>query len=164
MRGSASRPSWLIGALLAAGSLGCDTPAPVASVPPPPAGYPFASAAPDCAPWDGAAITILLGAEPGSDTAGIPETARPLLRVSIYPRENGVTGRTYRWPADPQAAAGFRCQSGDSCQTASEGEITLLPAPGDTVFEGSLRMHFPDSSTLSGGFRATWHPRRMLCG
>lgn len=164
MRSLASRRNGLVGVLLATGILGCDSPAPVATVPPPPAGFPYASAAPDCAPWDGAAITILLGAEPASDSAGIPETVRPLLRVAIYPRETGITGRTYRWPADPESAAGLRCQAGDSCEQAVDGEVTLLPAPGDSVFEGSLRLHFADGTTISGGFHATWRPRRILCG
>jgi hypothetical protein len=164
MRNWASRPDRLVIALLIAGAAGCDSPSPEAAVPPPPPGFPYASAAPDCAPWDGAAISILLAAEPGSDTAGIAETVRPLLRVAIYPRDTGVTGRTYRWPADPQVAAGLRCEGGDSCEVSDGGEVTLLPAPGDTLFEGSVRLHFADGATISGGFRATWHPRRILCG
>jgi hypothetical protein len=119
---------------------------------------------PDCAPWDGPAIAIHLANTPGSDSAGIAESTRPLLRVVLFPRGQGVAGQTYRWPADPEMAAGYRCLSGDTCDAAADGEVTLLPASGDTVFEGSLRLHFADGSTVAGGFHATWHQRRMMCG
>ncbi len=150
--------------LVSAGIGACDAPTPAGTVPPPPAGFRYASAAPDCAPWDGPAIAIHLANTPGSDSAGISEATRPLLRIVLYPRDPRVTGRTYRWPADPEAAAGYRCQAGDACDGAIDGEVTLLPAPGDTVYEGSLRLHFPDGTTISGGFHATWHDRRMMCG
>jgi hypothetical protein len=155
----------LIGGLLAAAALAaCDGPGSTASVPPPPAGFQFASAAPDCAPWDGPAVTILLSNHPGSDTAGIAENVRPLIRVVLYPRGTGVTGQKFHWPADPEMAVGQRCPAEGECETASDGEVDVLPSPADSALEGSLRLHFPDGTTVSGGFHATWHPRRMLCG
>ena len=41
----------------------------VGPLPKPPAGYQFAYASPDCAPWDGAAMSIYLGASPVFSTA-----------------------------------------------------------------------------------------------
>lgn len=166
MPGSIVTPSnSLIGGLLAAAALAaCQGPGSSPSVPAPPEGFSFATAAPDCAPWDGPAVTILLSNHPGSDTAGITESARPLLRVVLYPRGSGVAGQKFHWPADPEMAIGQRCPAEGECEGATDGEVSLLPSPADSALEGSLRLHFSDGTTISGGFHATWHPRRMMCG
>jgi hypothetical protein len=109
-------------------------------------------------------VTILLSDRRGPDTAGIMESARPLLRVALYPRGAGVAGQQFHWPADPEMAAGLRCPAAGDCEAATDGEVILLPGPTDSVLEGSLRLHFSDGTTIAGGFHAPWHPRRILCG
>lgn len=147
-------------ALAIAGELaGCGPSADPVQVPRPPADFAYAYASPDCAPWDGRAVQILLTTTP-SDR---PEAERPQLRLVIYPREIRIAGRTYRWPAEPEMATGARCTS-DACETASAGEIRLAPARPDSALEGALTLRFGPTETISGGFRAVWRPRRVFCG
>ena len=129
----------------------------------PPEGLPYASASNDCAPWDGHAISVLLSATAGSDTAGVDANARPLVRVSVYPRSPLGTGQRFSWPADPEQASGVRCLPGASCESASRGWVKLSGEP-DSVLSGSLELHFADGSTVAGAFRARWIHRTVLCG
>jgi hypothetical protein len=131
-------------------------PAPVSH---PPANFAYAYASPDCAPWDGPAVRILLTTTP-SDA---PEDERPQLRLVIYPREIRVAGRTYRWPAEPEMAIGARC-TGEACESASAGEIRLAPARPDSALEGTVTLRFGPSEVISGGFHAVWRPQRLFCG
>ena len=125
----------------------------------PPGNFVYAYAAPDCAPWDGRAVEILLTTKPAAE----PENERPQLRLAIYPREIEVAGRTYTWPAEPEMASGGRCTA-DSCQSALAGEIRLNATRPDSALEGTLRLQFGPSDLVTGGFRAVWRPRRILCG
>jgi hypothetical protein len=125
----------------------------------PPGGFAYAYASPDCAPWDGRAVEILLTTKPAAE----PEKERPQLRLAIYPREIEVAGRTYRWPAEPEMASGGRC-AGDSCQPALAGEIRLQAPRSDSALEGTLMLQFGPNDVVTGRFRAVWRPRRILCG
>jgi len=104
-------------------------------------------------------VEILLTTRP-SDT---PENERPQLRLAIYPREVEISGRTYAWPAEPEMATGARC-AGDSCRTASSGEIRLMSVRPDSALDGTLTLRFGPDDVVTGGFRAIWRPRRILCG
>jgi hypothetical protein len=129
--------SRLVGLLLLGGIGGtsCDTSSDIAAVPATPPGYPLAFVMHDCAPWDGPAIAIVLTAHPLDSL----EAAHPSLRLVIYPRGESLSGRTYRWPADPEMALGTRCVSADSCEMATAGEITVGAVRPDTAMEGRMR-------------------------
>ena len=59
------------------------------------AGFPLTRAGPDCAPWDGAAMTLLFSAE-----SPHPDSIRPpYLRVSLWKDLDSLVGHTWRWPA-----------------------------------------------------------------
>jgi hypothetical protein len=148
----------LIGAI-GVGLTGCGGGSTLAPLPNPPADFAFAYATPSCAPWDGRAVEILLTTKPSAN----PEDARPQLRLAIYPRTLGLEAITYRWPADPQTAIGARCDSG-SCETAPAGELQLRAVHPDSTLEGTVTLRFGPEDVLTGGFRAVWHSRRMLCG
>lgn len=139
--------------------ISCGSGASLAPAGSPPGNFAYAYAAPDCAPWDGRAVQILLTTKPTAD----PENARPQLRLAIYPREIEVAGRTYTWPAEPEMATGGRCP-GDSCQSAVAGEIRLHAPRADSALEGTLTLRFGPNDAVSGGFRAVWQPRQMFCG
>jgi len=126
----------------------------------PPAGYPLAFVMHDCAPWDGPAIAIVLTAH-ALDSI---EAAHPLARVMIYPRGELLSGHTYRWPSDPEMAAGIRCVSEDTCEMATAGEVTLGPVRPDTPVEGRVLLRFVSGEEIAGGFRAIWLQRRVMCG
>ena len=139
--------------------ISCGSGASLAPAGSPPGNFAYAYAAPDCAPWDGRAVQILLTTKPTAD----PENERPQLRLAIYPREIEVAGRTYTWPAEPEMATGGRCP-GDSCQSAVAGEIRLHAPRADSALEGTLTLRFGPNDAVSGGFRAVWQPRQMFCG
>jgi hypothetical protein len=139
--------------------LSCGSGAPLAPAGNPPGDFAYAYASPDCAPWDGRAVQILLTTKPAAE----PENERPQLRVAIYPRDSEIGGRTYSWPAEPEMASGGRC-TGDSCQSASAGEVRLRAPRPDSALEGTLTLRFGPNDAISGGFRAVWRPRRILCG
>jgi hypothetical protein len=138
---------------------GCGSGSGFAPVPGPPNGYAYAYASPDCAPWDGRAVEIVLTTVP----TNAPESTRPQLRLAIYPRDAEITGKAYRWPADPEMATGARCIA-DSCEVAATGEIELRPARPDSSLEGTVTLRFGSNDVAAGGFRAAWRPRRILCG
>jgi hypothetical protein len=144
---------------LANAVVGCGSGSALAPVGNPPGDFAYAYASPDCAPWDGRAVQILLITKAAAE----PENERPQLRVAIYPREIEAAGRTYRWPAEPEMATGSRC-TGDSCQSALAGEIRLHAPRPDSALEGTLTLQFGPNDAVSGGFRAVWRPRRILCG
>jgi hypothetical protein len=97
---------------LASALVGCGSGSALAPIGSPRGNFAYAYAAPNCAPWDGRAVQILLTTRPTAE----PEKERPQLRLAIYPRETEVAGRTYTWPAEPEMATGGRC-AGDSCQS-----------------------------------------------
>ncbi len=142
------------GALLGACASGAD-PAPA---PHPPDGFDFAYALPDCAPWDGRAVRIVLTNAATDD----PESARPQLRAIIFPRETRLAG-TYRWPASTDQGTGARCGT-DSCDQATAGQVRVISERADSVLEGTLTLRFANGETVSGQFRAFWRPRVVYCG
>jgi hypothetical protein len=131
-----------------------------ATLPDPPEGFGFAFATPDCAPWDGPAISILLT---GSRSDSVDGVSRQ-LRVAVYKQSDSVVGRRFHWPADPEVASGTLCQGSESCEAAASGEIFFRPTGSDTILEGIVLLRFPKSDSLYGGFRAAWRPRRAMCG
>jgi hypothetical protein len=144
---------------LAVALAGCGSGPDLAPAQGPPGNFVYAYASPDCAPWDGRAVQILLTTTP----TAAPEETRPQLRLVIYPRAVDIAGTAYRWPAEPEAATGARCLA-DACETASSGEIRLGPARADSALEGTVTLRFGPTEVMTGGFRAAWRPRRIFCG
>ena len=141
-------------------ALGCRGSSESKPLPSPPDGYEFAFATPDCAPWDGRAISILLT---GSYADSVDGAGRQ-VRVAVYPRSDSVAGRRFRWPSDPEIAAGTRCRDAASCESAPSGEIDFRPTESDSLLEGRLVLRFTRKDSVYGGFRAEWRPRRVMCG
>jgi hypothetical protein len=83
-----------LGLILVIGCRGSSEPVPL---PTPPEGFEFAVATPDCAPWDGPAVSILMT---GSRADSVDGRGRQ-LRVAVYARSDSVIGRRFRWPATP---------------------------------------------------------------
>lgn len=124
------------------------------------AGFPAAQAGPDCAPWDGAAMTILLSAEsPHADSI-----RPPYLRVSLWKSLDSLAGRTWRWPVEGSIGAASLCTGEDDCRAATTAIVWLEPVGPDSVIGGRLRLDFADRPTLAGSFRAPWRPRGGRCG
>jgi hypothetical protein len=152
-----SRAAWLPLAALAVSS--CKASSDLAPVAGPPGEFAYAYASPDCAPWDGRAVSIVLTTTP----ATAPDTTSPYLQLAIYPRQPEVAARTYRWPADPEVATGSRCTA-EGCTPAAAGEIRLGPPRADSALAGTVTLRFGPGDSVAGGFQAVWRDRRMLCG
>lgn len=148
------RRTLLLGTLC---SIGCTASPNEASVAPPP-GYERAYVMRDCAPWDGPAIAILL-TNHGVDSLDV---GFPMVRLMIYPRDELVAGRTYRWPEVPEMAAANRCDAANDCEAATSGDVTLTELRADTAV-GRARLTFA-SGSIAGGFRAVWIQRQVMCG
>ena len=140
--------------------LGCGELSDLAPVPNPPRGYPAAFATPDCAPWDGRALTVVLAESPTDSLDG----TYPQLWITVYPRGEAVAGRSFHWPETPEAGAGRRCLVARPCEAAASGEIRFRPTHADTALEGSLVLRFGTGDSVYGGFRAEWRPRQVFCG
>lgn len=123
-------------------------------------GFPVAQAGPDCAPWDGAAVTILFSA-PSLLTDSIRP---PYLRVSLWKGLEALAGRTWRWPVEEQIGAASLCVTEANCRAAITGVVRLDPVGADSVVTGRLRLDFADRPALGGSFRAAWRARAALCG
>jgi hypothetical protein len=122
--------------------------------------FPFATASPSCAPWDGPAVAILLTAT--ADT--LPPAAAPYLNVGLYDSRDRLLRRTISWPAETEVGGASWCVDGDDCMAADSGVVRLDAVEDDSVLAGRLRLHFPGGAVLDGSFRATWRPRTAICG
>lgn len=122
--------------------------------------FPHAMARPDCAPWDGPAISILLTLT--TDTADPPAT--PFVHVGLYESLDRLLGRTIRWPAETEVGAASWCHAVSDCVRADSGVVLLDALAGDSVLAGRLRLGFPERGALDGAFRAVWRPTSALCG
>jgi hypothetical protein len=115
----------------------------------------------DCAPWDGAAMTLLLG----------PQVARapfqpgfPHLQVSLYSnlsRFRAGTRVSFEVPGN-QGFAQY-CLNADTCNKATGVTLQFSKVEQD-LMEGRLEVHFKDRGPIRGSFRATRIPFRALCG
>ena len=122
--------------------------------------FPFATARPDCAPWDGPAVGILLTTT--ADT--VPPAGAPYLYVGLYDTRDRLLRRTIRWPAEPVEGGASWCSDGDHCTPADSGIVRLDALEGDSALAGRLRLVFPGGAVLDGSFRGTWRPRAAMCG
>lgn len=128
--------------------------------PEPPLTYAHAYATPDCAPWDGQAVTVYLANAPSDSIP--PES--PHLRVSIWKPAADLAYRRFRWPADARVGAAFQCASAESCERVNEGWIRFGKLQSDRTWEGHLFLRLPSGDTVHRHFLATWRPVRIGCG
>ncbi len=118
----------------------------------------YAEARPDCAPWDGAATSVLL-----SDSAVTPDVQPPYLRISAYvPLPTGEVRADVETSGAGGLAASW-CETGSSCVWANRGWVRLSPRNG--TIEGRYQIHLADGRTLAGSFSAPVRTEPpVLCG
>lgn len=125
---------------------------------------PFAHAAyhPDCAPWDGGAVTVYL-----SDQAvpGPHAPPRPHVSIALYRPLTSLVGSTVRWTGrDDQQGHVSRCPDQGDCQEASAVWIRLVSLDPDGVLRGEVRLDFGADDVVAGTFEAVRIPFEPLCG
>jgi hypothetical protein len=142
----------LLGIPLAACATQTDLP------PEPPQGLGSAWFHDDCAPWDGAATTLLLGPKvaPAPFQPGFPH-----LQVSLF----SSLSRFRRLSFDVPGNQGFAqyCLNADTCNKATAVTLQFSKIE-ENLMEGRLEVQFKDRAPIRGSFRATRIPFRALCG
>jgi hypothetical protein len=115
----------------------------------------------DCAPWDGAATTIMLSnAEVTRES-----NPRPLLWLSID-TSSGVVGG-HRWPLGQSKDGGGHaawCPLDGECTTSTSGWVEVGTVTSGQAIKGQYHVTFLSGRTLESEFSATFDPRRVLCG
>jgi hypothetical protein len=119
--------------------------------------WPFADAHADCAPWDGAATTILLSEAPVSDSL-----SGPYLSLSVYRSMSEVGGRTRVDGEQANGMAARLCPGDGPCVPADDGWVDLTA--GDSSIIGRYQLRLTDGRSLAGHFSARIRNRRVLCG
>lgn len=114
----------------------------------------------DCAPWDGAATTLLLG----PTASEIPHRPGfPHLQVSLFSNLLQVkAGGTLRFEPGNAGFAQY-CRTPDSCVKATAVTVKFSKVERDFL-EGRLEVLFKDRGPLRGSFRAARIPFAALCG
>lgn len=146
--------------LAALATIACGTEQSTTSSAQPLTEFPYATARPDCAPWDGPAVGIVFAVT--ADTA--EAAARPYIYVGLYDTRDRLLGRTVRWPAEPVLGGASLCSVDGNCTAADSGVVTLDALESDSVIPGRLRLVIPGRPALEGTFRAVWRPRIAMCG
>ena len=130
----------------------------VAELPEP---FQYATAMRDCAPWDGAAVSILLTAEP-LDSTMIPRP--PYLRLAIWKDLGSLQDAVFVWPSEEQVGAGSYCTGENDCEAALSGMVQFHKLGSDSSLVGEFEVSFPNEEPFAGGFLADWLSHTVLCG
>ncbi len=121
-----------------------------------------AYALPDCAPWDGSAVSIYLtNATYDSVDEHVEE---PFLHLAIWKSVRGAGETTISWPGEESVGGAYHCVMADQCSAATSGRVSVSGMAGDSILPGEYDLRFADSTVMRGRFRARWIDRRMLCG
>lgn len=123
-------------------------------------GFPIAQASRDCAPWDGAAVTVFFSPKP----ILLDSLTPPYLTVSLWKDLEAIAGHVWRWPPEESIGAASLCSTVDDCQAARAAEVTIDQLGADSTVSGRIRLEFDNRPALGGNFRAPWRLRRFLCG
>ncbi|HEV8125397.1 MAG TPA: hypothetical protein VGP80_14210 [Gemmatimonadales bacterium] len=123
--------------------------------------FTHATAMGDCAPWDGAAVSILLTTGP-VDSAAQPSP--PFLRLAIWKSRASLGSGVFAWPSDEQVGAASYCVTGESCEAADTGRVQFRDTGSDSMVVGEFQLSFKNQGPVAGGFRAVWLEHRVLCG
>jgi len=133
------------------------------TLPGPPAGLEVSWAFNDCAPWDGAATTIVLASTMASGPRNAPY---PHAWVSLYRPALDVAGRTFRWDKDDKDTGGAMwCEAAGQCEAATKAVVRMRKSEGkESGLSGFVDLAFPSGVHVAGGFRAVWITNELLCG
>lgn len=117
---------------------------------------------PDCAPWDGAAVSVYLtDSSYNSISAGV---GAPFLHLAIWRGAAQLSGTTISWPNRESVGTASWCVTNADCESAPSGRIRVSSFVGDSIVSGDYDVRFAENKVMRGSFRARWVDRRMLCG
>lgn len=123
--------------------------------------FKFATAMRDCAPWDGAAVAVVLATAPADSSGAINP---PFLRLAIWKGLDSVQHASFAWPSEDQVGAASYCATEETCEAASSGRVEFKGLGADSTISGQFFLTFPSKGKVSGGFKAKWVSHHFLCG
>jgi hypothetical protein len=126
------------------------------------ASYSHAYAFPDCAPWDGSAVSVYF-TNTAYDTT-TQEITPPFLHLAIWRDAARQPETRIEWPKEESVGGAYLCAEAQQCTSASSGIVSVDGVKGDSVMSGVYDVRFGDSTHLKGRFDARWVNRRMMCG
>ena len=103
----------------------------------------------DCAPWDGAAFTVL-----------IPYDSMRTISISIWQSPDIKLPATFSFP-DDTGQIGFAYTLPDKPLT---GEVFFLRVNADGPVEGQFDLRDESGKRFIGKFKAEWDNRTAMCG
>jgi hypothetical protein len=118
-----------------------------------PTGYPLAYFHDDCAPWDGAALSIVLSY---SEFESPFEAHFPNVRVTSYRPPSQNAGTSFEWTGVAQDL-GYAtwCDSAEACRPSSSVRVRFDRAqPSPDELAGQVRLEFEGGHVVSGAFNA----------
>lgn len=125
----------------------------------PPDGLPAAWFHDDCAPWDGPATTIYLGA---SAVDSPFESSFPFLRISLYRDRPSSGGRIVPDLEAGDASVAY-CTSETVCMPITGVVLEISEVRSDLI-TGRVGVDFDVRPPVRGSFSARRIPFRALCG
>lgn len=118
-------------------------------------------AQPDCAPWDGAAVWIVL-------TRGMAGARSDSLELWAYANVSDVVGRRILISPDPRSdgrsGAALYCAAARPCTPAAAGSFVLDRHQESGPLVGHFDLELAGAEFRRGRFTAAWRPARPLCG
>ena len=118
-------------------------------------------AQPDCAPWDGAAVWIVL-------TRGPAGARSDSLELWAYTNISDAVGRRILISAEPRsdgrAGAALYCAPARPCAPATAGSFVLDHHDESGPLVGHFDLALAGGEFRRGRFTAGWRPARLLCG
>lgn len=125
--------------------------------------FPLAYFHDDCAPWDGPALTIVLGY---ADLESPFEARFPSVRVTSFRPPNELVGGSFEWTGVARDIGHATwCESADVCVSASTVRVRFDGAqPSADELAGQVHLEFEGGQLVSGVFNAVRLPLQMLCG
>jgi hypothetical protein len=126
-------------------------------------GFPLAYLHDDCAPWDGAALTLVLSQHEIDSRLAV---GYPNLRITSYRPPSSLAGGSFSWEGDAQSDGyATLCDSADSCASATRVSVDFDRAQGSgEVVTGQVRVELEDGRIVAGPFSARRLEYPMLCG
>ncbi|MBX7218917.1 MAG: hypothetical protein K1Y36_03150 [Blastocatellia bacterium] len=113
----------------------------------------------DCAPWDGAAVTVVLSGKPQKCEA----MPYPNLTFRIWKSASEASGQTFKFPDDHVGGVSLMKQPRSFVQIKS-GWVRFQTVTEGSPVKGDYDLTFEDGVTLRGAFQADWCKQVMPCG
>ena len=126
-------------------------------------GFPLAYLHDDCAPWDGAALTLVLSQH---EIDNRMDVSYPNLRITSWRPPSSLSGSSFSWAGTTQSDGyASLCDAADSCVVAARVRVDFDRGQGGgDVVTGSVRAELEDGRVVAGPFAARRLGYPVLCG